>query len=167
MKVRRGWLPIAVVSFAFAAWGQEAIPAGTIIPVTLSSALSSRTARPGAPISTRVMQEVPLPKGMKIRKGTKVTGHVVQVNSASQGGTAKMSLALDRVLLDGDNVQIAMSLRAIASPAEIESAHLPTMGMGCGDTSHAWTTAQIGGEVVYWGGGPVENDKGPVGEPVT
>ena len=59
---------------------------------------------------------------------------------------------------------VSTSVRAIASFVEVESARIPTTGI---DDWGGRTTVQVGGtDVVYWGGGPVQNVTGPVGEPV-
>jgi hypothetical protein len=71
------------------------------------------------------------------------------------------------VVASKKTLPITTNLRAIASPTEVESTQIPTMGMGCGDTWESRTTVQVGGDVVYWGGGPVDNSSGPVGKPVT
>jgi hypothetical protein len=167
MRIRWIWALIGIALVAPTGYSQEAIPAGTVLPVALSATLSSTKTKPGAVISARLMQDVRLPWGVKIRKGTKLTGHLIAVQPASHGSGAKLALAFDRLLASKGGMAMATDLRALASPAEVEGAHIPTMGMGCGDSSHSWTTTQIGGDVVYWGGGPVENDHGPVGEPVT
>ena len=39
---------------------------GTALPVMLNSTLDARRAKPGQPISGRIMQDVPLPDGWKI-----------------------------------------------------------------------------------------------------
>ncbi|MGA7925298.1 MAG: hypothetical protein WCA20_04820 [Candidatus Sulfotelmatobacter sp.] len=52
----------------------EPIPAGTIIPISLNSALRSDETGSGATIIATVMQDVPLGKGETLRKGSKLTG---------------------------------------------------------------------------------------------
>jgi hypothetical protein len=117
----------------------------------LSPAVFSKKTKPGTAISARVLQDVPLPNGMKIRKGTKITGHLIAVQPATHGGGAKLSSVFDRLLVSKAGAPMGTNLRALASPAEAESAHIPTKG-ACGDTSHFWTITQIGGDVVYRGG---------------
>jgi hypothetical protein len=111
----------------------------------LNSSLSSRKSKPGQPISARVAQDVPLPIGMKIREGARITGHVVQVTPATQGAAAHISFVFDRVVASKKTLPITTNLRAIASPTEVESTQIPTMGMGCGDTWESRTTVQVGG----------------------
>jgi hypothetical protein len=166
MNIQEMLLLISIGFVALAVSAQENIPRGTIIPVSLNSSLSSRKSKPGQPISARVAQDVPLPIGMKIREGARITGHVVQVTPATQGAAAHISFVFDRVVASKKTLPITTNLRAIASPTEVESTQIPTMGMGCGDTWESRTTVQVGGDVVYWGGGPVDNSSGPVGKPV-
>jgi hypothetical protein len=64
-------------------------------------------------------------------------------------------------------VLLDSGLRALASPAEVEDAQTPESGPDRGTPSSAWTTVQVGGDVVYRGGGHVVSGAGEiVGEPV-
>jgi len=54
------------------------IPAVIISPVSLDSTLRSDKSGGGATITATVMQDVPLGRGETLRKGSKVTGHVVE-----------------------------------------------------------------------------------------
>lgn len=47
----------------------------------------------------------------------------------------------------------------------VQEAQLPESGPDRGTSQNAWTTDQIGGEVVYRGGGPVADGLRTVGEP--
>jgi len=47
----------------------------------------------------------------------------------------------------------------------VHEAQLPEIGPDRGTSQNAWTTDQIGGDVVYRGGGPVANGLLTVGEP--
>ncbi len=171
MKI--SWMPrigclalMALVGMAIVAYGQETIPTGTIIPVALNGTLSSTKIKPGMPISARVMQDVPLPRDRKIREGTKVAGQVIAVKPAGPNGGASISLKFDRVLTSKQGLPVTTDLRAIASFTAVSSAMIPAFGMGEGDTWNARTTTQIGGDDVYWGGGPVVSRFGPVGKPL-
>jgi hypothetical protein len=57
-------------------------------------------------------------------------------------------------------------LRAVASSREVQDAQLPQHGPILGESPSNWTTTQVGGDVVYRGGGHVMHDDAVVGEPV-
>jgi hypothetical protein len=63
-------------------------------------------------------------------------------------------------------IPVVTSLLALASPVEVYHAQLPPYSPPRGETPANWTTVQIGGDVVYRGGGPVTHDNEVVGEPV-
>jgi hypothetical protein len=146
--------------------GQAPIPPGTIVPVRLNGTLSSKNAKPGKAISASVMQDVPLPGGKKIRLGTKVTGHVIDVRTPAPGGSSTISFAFDRLLVSKAGVPVTTGLRALASVVAVDQTFLPELGMGEGESWNARTTEQVGGDTVYWGGGPVVGRAGPVGKPL-
>ena len=156
-------------AFAFAlvlaVRAQEAPPAGTIIPAMLSTSISSAKTKPGDLVSARVMQDVPLPNRMKIREGAKLTGHVTQVRPGPAGTGGSVSLVFDGVRSGKQAQRIMTDLRAIASVSAVDSAKIPAFGMGEGETWNNRVTTQIGGDTVYWGGGPVIGRFGEVGKP--
>lgn len=144
-----------------------AIPAGTILPVSLDSALSSIKCKPGQIITARVMQEVPLPNGGAIRAGAKVIGHIVSVTAASGGSPASLSFRFDTLETRDGKLSVTTDLRAIASFVAVERAQLPLGGADRGTSANAWTTVQIGGDIVYRGGGYVVAHQERVGKPVS
>jgi hypothetical protein len=165
------WLSFLFPAFAAAGLREGyQIPAGTILPVSLISALSSAKCKPGQVVTARVMQDVPLPNGAVIRARAKVIGHIVGVTSASGASPASLSVRFDTLETRDGRLSISTNLRAIASFTAVERAHLPRGGSGGGGDpgtpETAWTTVQIGGDVVYRGGGDVEADGERVGKPV-
>jgi len=144
---------------------QSTVPAGTILPVSLSTSLNSRKVKPGQLITGRVMQDVPLSTGSAIHAGAKVIGHVVDVNSAGSKNGARLTFQFDGIVISRQRLPITTNLRALASMMAVEEAQLPVSGPDRGTSERAWTTVQIGGEVVYRGGGPVANGLRSVGEP--
>jgi len=66
---------------------ENTIPAGTVIPIMLSSTIDAARNKPSDQIVGKVMQQVPLPSGSRIPAGARVLGRVVDVNRAS-GSTA-------------------------------------------------------------------------------
>lgn len=178
MKTKERCLAVAFLALAFAfafdfgARAREAapagtVPAGTIIPAMLRSSISSAKTKPGEPVSARVMQDVPLPNGMKIREGAKITGYVTQVHGAAAGTGGSIWLVFDGVRSGKRALAIRTDLRAIASLSAVDSAKIPAFGMGEGETWNNRVTTQIGGDTVYWGGGPVIGRFGEVGKPVS
>ena len=146
-------------------FAQSAIPSGTILPVSLNSSLNSRKLKPGQVIKARVMQDVPLSPTSQIHAGAKVIGHVVDVRPATPASGALVSLEFDTLLISGRRTPITTNLRALASAMAVEDAQVPESGPDRGTPAAAWTTDQVGGEVVYRGGGPVANGLVSVGEP--
>jgi hypothetical protein len=141
-------------------------PAHIYRPETISS-LNSRKLKRGQVITARVMQDVPLSPGSTIHAGAKVIGHVIGVKPANVTSGAQISIRFDAWMVSEQRIPITTNLRAVASMMAVEEAQLPETGPDRGTSENAWTTDQIGGEVVYRGGGPVANGLRSVGEPTT
>jgi hypothetical protein len=156
---------ISLIMFAADLFAQSAIPAGTILPVALNSSLNSRKVKAGQVITARVMQDVPLSSGSTIHAGAKVIGRVIDVKSANGASSAQISIRFDTLKASKQRIPITTNLRALASMMAVEAAQLPETGPDRGTPENAWTTDQIGGEVVYRGGGPVADGLRVVGEP--
>jgi len=157
------WLSLIMLSMDL--FAQNTIPAGTILPVALNSSLNSRKVKPGQVITARVMQDVPLSPGSTIHAGAKVIGRVIDVKPANGGSGAQVSFRFDTLVASKRRIPIITNLRALASMMAVEAAQLPESGPDRGTSQNAWTTDQIGGEVVYRGGGPVADGLRSVGEP--
>jgi hypothetical protein len=128
-----------------------AIPAGTIIPVSLNSAMRSDKSRPGTAISATVAQDVPLGGGTTLRAGSKITGHVVEAIQPGQGSDeASLSFQFDKVQLGNQTIPITANLRALASSMEISLAQVPATSED-GIMSRDWNLIQIGGDQVSYG----------------
>jgi len=146
-------------------FGQATIPAGTILPVTLTSGISAH-ARPGNAIEAKIMQDVPLPGGAWIRAGSRVFGTVVTVVQAKNGSGPELTLQFNKLVLrNGKTVPVTTSLRALASYVEVEAAQIPDTGSDRATPEEDRTTVLIGGDVDYRGGGPVMEGATAVGRP--
>jgi hypothetical protein len=153
-----------VLAVSTGALAQNVIPPGTVLPVMLNSSLRSKKSTPGQVITARIMQNVPLTTGATIRAGSKLIGRVVAVTPPDTGTGVRISFRFDTLVLAGRTIPITTHLRALASMMEVFEAQVPTFSGGEGIPP---TTVLVGGDVVYWGGGPVTNSGSEVvGEPV-
>jgi hypothetical protein len=152
-----GWTP---------AMAATTIPTGTILPVRLDSTISSSKSKPGDKISATVMQNVPLPSGTEIRRGTKLAGEVVGVTRATGTQAGQVTLRWETIALDNKLVPIQTNLRAVASMMEVEQAGIPPMGSDRGTPPPDYTTDQVGGETVYRAGGVVGSGTHIIGKQV-
>jgi hypothetical protein len=145
---------------------QERIPPGTFLPGLLNSSMGSKSSKPGQPLKATVMQEIPLPDGNKIRRGAKIIGHVTSVIPHHPGAAAEVTIQFDRLeISDHRSISITTSLRALAALPDVEQAQLPATGSDRGASDAAYTTVQIGGDVVYRGGGSVAEHSQKIGKP--
>jgi hypothetical protein len=159
-------LLLSFVALSTTMSAKNAIPAGTILPVQLSSSLDSRKSKPGQIITARIMQNVPFAAGARIRAGAKVFGQIIDVVPVQRGSGARIVFRFDRLVSSNRTIPLTTNLRALASMMEVHDAEVPTSGPDRGTSSNAWTTIQVGGEVVYRGGGPVVHGAEIVGKPV-
>jgi hypothetical protein len=126
----------------------ESIPAGTILPVTLNSTLRSDKGESGATITATVVQDVLLDDGKTLRRGSKVTGHVVETVSPRKGSDeSKFSFQFDGVRFENRTVPITVNLRALASFMEVDAAQVPTSG-GDGIAEAGWSLVKIGADQI-------------------
>jgi len=156
---------LTLVAFSTQLLAENVIPAGTILPVELHSSLSSKKSKVGQVVTARIMQDVPLPGRSKIGAGAQVIGHVVGVSQANNTSGARLTLRFDTVVVSKRRIPITASLRALASGRDVWDAQLPKTGPDHGTPENAWTTVQVGGDVVYRGGGPVVSGMYVVGHP--
>jgi len=135
--------------------GHLRIPSGTILPVILKTTITPSSAKQGQIVRGEVAQEVPLPGGAKIRKGSKVEGKVVEIVPGTNGQAAKISIRFDKLYTEHQSVPITTNLRAIAGFMEVQDAFTPNQAIGEGDVPEWMTTTQIGGDSVFGSGGVV------------
>jgi hypothetical protein len=130
----------------------DPIPAGTILPVSLNTALRSDKSGSGTTIIATVMQDVPLGKGETLRKGSKVTGHVVEAITPGKGSDeSKISFQFDQLQLGNQTIPLTTNLRAVASRSAVLAA-TPELT----SPDYVDEQIQIGGDQISYGeGGPV------------
>jgi hypothetical protein len=131
------------------------VPPGTILPVRLSGSFSTAKSKPGEPISGRIMQDVPLPGGQKIPRGSKILGKVVSVATGSSAASPQLSFRFDTLEVRGEKTPLTTNLRAIAGFMDVEDAQIPVHASGEGEVYDWLPTVQIGGDNVFGKEGPV------------
>jgi hypothetical protein len=137
------------------------LPAGTALPVMLSSTLDTKDNKPGERIEGKLMQEVLLPAGVKIKSGSHVTGHVVSVEGT--GSQSRITLTFDGLQDQGRTILLNVTLRAMAASANVFQAKTPIDATSTYESSYGWTTKQVGGDVVFRGRGYIASPQGKVG----
>lgn len=150
---------IAIVLSAGMAVAQE-IPAGTVVPVMLSSGLNAEKDKSETKVDGKVMQDVPLPKG-KIHKGARVTGRVVSVSKGPSG--SRLVVKFDAIRNSGQRVQLKAALLAVASMGSVTDAQSPVSLNTDITPKDQWSTRQVGGDTVSRSVGKVASHDGIVG----
>ena len=143
-------LALIVLLLSAGSLAQDAIPAGTILPVQLNSSLKGGQLRPGQTLRARLMQDVRLPAIRKIPAGAKILGHVTSSESPSPN-EIQISLRFDTLVIGKRRIPIETSLRAMATMMSVLEAETPETGPDRGTSESSWITDQIGGEVNYHG----------------
>jgi hypothetical protein len=154
-------LAVALMCFA-ATLAAQNLPAGTALPVELGSSLNAKNAKPGQKIEGKLMQEVILGEGVKIKSGSHVTGHVVSAQRPGTSG-ARIMVQFDQLQNEHQVIPLHAGVRAVASSQSVFNASLPVDASSTTETSQEWVTKQVGGEYVFRGRGYVSSDQGKVG----
>jgi hypothetical protein len=144
----------------------QSLPSGTTLPARLQNTLSSEKDQPGKTFTLKIIQDIPVSRQAVIPRGATLTGHVVATQSIKTGVQSfGITLQFDKLRFSHQEIPVVVGLRAMASVVEVSNAGMPT---NSDDNSASWTTQQIGGDVVYRGGGPVTTSWGEiVGKPVS
>lgn len=149
--MRSKWILAAAMMLPAAAAAQKTVPAGTIIPVSLDNDINAQRAHAGDEIRATVMQNLP---GTPVHRGDHVLGHITGV-SLAKGGPIRIDLRFDAIEVRRQRIPFTMNLRALASPTEVEDADESMYGPDAGIGADVESTNQIGGDLVYHGGGAV------------
>jgi hypothetical protein len=150
--------------FVVSAHSQQ-IPVGTVLPIMAGKTLNSAKSKPGDKVDGRLMQDVTLPSGERIRSGARIEGQIVEASQPSTAPGARLVVRFDRLIADGKDYPISVSLRALASMQDVFFAQLPVGTFDeYGTSSSDWTTVQVGGAAVYRGDGTVREAMDIVGQ---
>jgi len=137
------------------------LPAGTAIPVMLNSTLKSNDAKAGDKLEGKLMQQVLLPSGGKIKSGSHVTGHVV--SAGLTGSVSHLTVMFDDLQDQGRTIPLNVGVLAIAATENVFQAKTPIDAISTYESSYGWTTKQVGGDVVFRGRGYIASPEGKVG----
>jgi hypothetical protein len=140
----------------------QEIPVGTIIPVMLRTSLDASKDKPEKRIEGRVMQDVPLPSGLKIREGARALGHVVSAKTGLPGSSTVVKF--DSIQDEGRTIPVTLALLAVASMTSVQDAQAPISPNSDVDPDTQWATRQVGGDVVRRGWGKVFSSDGSIGK---
>jgi hypothetical protein len=156
--------PLGILIFGSSVFAETSIPPGTVLPARLNSTLNSQKTRLGQSVTARIMQDVPLPAGEKIKAGSRLVGRITGVRDEQSGQPSQISIRFDKLEFGHHSLPVTTSLRAIASWMDVHDAQIPPTGPDRG-TPAAWAThTLIGGEVAYGEGGPVASGIDVVGK---
>jgi hypothetical protein len=139
------------------------LPAGTVLPLMMSSSINEKKIKSDDKIEGKIMQDVPLSDGSKVRRGARVSGHIVEVTKAPGGGS-RIVLKFDRLEDHGQTFPLNVSLLAVASMDSVAQSQLPINADASYSPSTEWVTRQVGGDVVNRGRGVVGSTTGVVGK---
>ena len=153
---------LAILLFFAVTTGPE-IPAGTVIPIMLSSELNVKKAKIGQQIEGKVMQDVPLSADAKINKGSRVMGRIVSLTRPGSSGSS-MVVQFDTIEDHDRTIPIQTAALAIASMGSVAQAQVPiNVASSDSDSVDQWTTRQVGGDIVNRGRGKAGSPDGELG----
>ena len=156
------WIAIiAALSMSSVAYAQQ-IPAGTVIPVMLNASLNAAKDGAGKRFDGKVMQDVITASGITIAKGSRITGQVVSA-AKSEGSGSSLILKFDSIDDHGSTIPLTAAVLAIASLQAVAQAQAPINSNPDMLPASAWTTRQVGGDVVNRGQGRVGSSSGSTG----
>ncbi len=136
---------------------------GTSFHTTLEKPVDARKCKPGDEVVAKNTENVKSNGQVIIPKGSKLVGHVTQVQAASKGqSSSQVGIAFDRVVLkNGSEVPMTASIQALAAAQGATSADL--MGDTLQDGAMAGGGAVASGRGVTGGGGLVGGTTRAVG----
>jgi hypothetical protein len=142
---------ILVVVPATGLWAQQ-IPLGTLLPAMLDGTFDSDKSKPGEAISAKLRQDVPLQDGGKIKRESRILGHVVAVSPPSDGNPYQITLQFEQIEVNKHQVNINVGLRAYATMDLVAQSRQPAnANSGTGTSVWDMNLSQIGGQIAYNG----------------
>ncbi len=125
-------------NYSASAAASNQLASGTSFHSTLEKPVDTRKCKPGDQVIAKNTENVKSNGKVIIPKGSKIMGHVTQVQTASKGqSTSQLGIAFDHALLkSGQEVPMTASIQALAASQQTASAAM--VGDGMDDGSLGW-----------------------------
>lgn len=143
---------LALCSLCASAWAAS-LPANTTLPVSFVTNLEAGKNKVNDPVRARTLQEVLLPDGTHIPKGTVLVGHVTQSIPLHFDQTpyavqkpSLLAIHFDRIELRDASLPVNLGVRAIAGSFAVEDASRP---FNTTELQMTGPMIQVGGDT-YW-----------------
>lgn len=137
-------------NYSASAAASNQLASGTSFHSTLQKPVDARKCKPGDEVIAKNTENVKSNGKVVIPRGSRIVGHVTQVQAASKGqSSSQLGIVFDHALLkNGQEVPMTASVQALASAQQTASADMAGDGMDAG---------------VIGGGGAVASGRGAVG----
>lgn len=138
----------------------------TEVSAVLNKRIDSKNAKVGDEVTAKTTSEAKLANGTKIPKGSRLTGHVTEVEPKSHDNrNGLVAFAFDHaVLRDGQQIPVHVLMRAMAAPAPVDAgANMSDDMMGGGNAgmmAPGASAAPGGGGAVRSAGAPASGANG-------
>ena len=137
-------------------------------PVTgeLEGKLDSKSARPGDPVVLKTSQKIKTADGMEIPKGSRLVGHVTEVQAHAKGQSeSRMGLAFDRVeMKDGQSLAVHSMIESVEpNPSATAAASMANEDAFSAPMGGGGMSAGAGGAARGAGGGLLGGAAGATG----
>jgi len=110
----------------------------TTVHTELVSKLDTGKAKPGQEVSARVLDDADLADGTKLARGSRLLGHIVQVQPRTEQQAAAVVLLFDRAeVKGGQTVPVRSVIEMVAPPGGVSKMSADAMPMGGGGGGYA------------------------------
>ncbi len=136
------------------------IPDGSLLTVRLVKSLDAKKNKPGEEVAARVMADLKSNGHVAIAKGSRIVGHLTEVQDKSNDGTqSRITMVFERAILKGGaEVPLTAVIQAMATPVDDRTADMTNLERGADsfgitagqNTSNAYVlTPDVHGVVGY------------------
>ena len=94
------------------------IASGSVIPVQVSKTIDAKKAKAGDEVVATVTRDMTTSRGdVVVPKNTKVIGHITEAQPRNkEQKQSELGIAFDRAIVNGDQMQLPMSIQAVVAP---------------------------------------------------